>query len=61
MKVLDVGSGLGGPARNIARLSGATIIGIDCNDYFLCRAQKLTKTQGLSDSVTFTKVLLPVN
>lgn len=29
MRVLDVGSGLGGPARHIARVSGARITGVD--------------------------------
>ena len=32
-KVLDVGCGVGGPARNIARFSGADITGITINDY----------------------------
>ena len=35
MKVLDVGCGVGGPMRSIARFSGATIEGVNNNDYQL--------------------------
>ncbi len=35
MKVLDVGCGVGGPMRAIARFSGATIEGVNNNDYQL--------------------------
>lgn len=33
MKVLDCGCGVGGPARNIARMSGAHVTGITISDY----------------------------
>jgi sterol 24-C-methyltransferase len=33
MKVLDVGCGVGGPARNIARFSGAHVTGLNNNDF----------------------------
>jgi sterol 24-C-methyltransferase len=33
MKVLDVGCGVGGPARNIARFSRADVTGVTINDY----------------------------
>jgi cyclopropane fatty-acyl-phospholipid synthase-like methyltransferase len=29
MTVLDVGSGLGGPARQVARTTGVTVIGVE--------------------------------
>ena len=32
-RVLDVGCGVGGPARNIARFSGAEITGVTINEY----------------------------
>ena len=35
MKVLDIGCGVGGPMRAIARFSGATIEGVNNNDYQL--------------------------
>ena len=37
MKVLDVGCGVGGPMRSIARYSGASIEGVNNNDYQLQR------------------------
>ena len=37
MTVLDVGCGVGGPARNIARFSGAKIEGVNNNDYQLSK------------------------
>ncbi len=35
MKVLDVGCGVGGPMRSIARFSGASVEGVNNNDYQL--------------------------
>jgi sterol 24-C-methyltransferase len=32
MKVLDVGCGVGGPMRNIARFSGADVTGVTINE-----------------------------
>lgn len=39
MKALDVGCGIGGPMRNIARFSGAAIVGINNSTYQLQRAE----------------------
>lgn len=39
MKVLDVGSGIGGPMRTIACASGAEITGITINGYQVKRAK----------------------
>jgi sterol 24-C-methyltransferase len=39
MRVLDVGCGVGGPMRTIARFSGAHITGLNNNGYQLKRAQ----------------------
>ncbi|OCH83743.1 S-adenosyl-L-methionine-dependent methyltransferase, partial [Obba rivulosa] len=55
MKVLDVGSGVGGPALQIARFSGAHITGINNNEFQLERAKKYTTGAGLDDQVTFVK------
>ncbi len=38
MTVLDVGCGVGGPMRNIARMSGCSVVGINNNTYQVTRA-----------------------
>jgi ubiquinone/menaquinone biosynthesis C-methylase UbiE len=53
MTVLDIGSGLGGPARQIARSSGCTVVGIDITAAYVDFAEALTCTAGLGDQVTF--------
>jgi ubiquinone/menaquinone biosynthesis C-methylase UbiE len=53
MIVLDIGSGLGGPARQIARSSGCTVVGVDITPAYVDTAQALTHTPGLDDQVTF--------
>jgi sterol 24-C-methyltransferase len=35
--VLDVGCGIGGPMRNIAKFTGTKITGITLNEYQVCR------------------------
>ncbi|HVH80905.1 MAG TPA: methyltransferase domain-containing protein [Stellaceae bacterium] len=47
MRVLDVGCGIGGPMRSIARFSGAEIVGINNNDYQLDRAETHTRATNL--------------
>jgi sterol 24-C-methyltransferase len=49
MKVLDVGCGVGGPMRSIARFSGATVEGVNNNDYQLERVESHNARAGLSD------------
>eukprot|EP00274_Cyanoptyche_gloeocystis_P001395 CAMPEP_0196656506 /NCGR_PEP_ID=MMETSP1086-20130531/17426_1 /TAXON_ID=77921 /ORGANISM="Cyanoptyche gloeocystis , Strain SAG4.97" /LENGTH=340 /DNA_ID=CAMNT_0041989277 /DNA_START=114 /DNA_END=1136 /DNA_ORIENTATION=+ len=55
MKCLDVGCGVGGPARTIARFSGAHIVGLNLNDYQIKRGQKLGEHYQLSNLVTYQK------
>ena len=55
MNVLDVGCGIGGPARTIARFSDARITGITLNQFQRDRAEKYTKQQGLQDSCRFVQ------
>eukprot|EP00612_Vaucheria_litorea_P001309 CAMPEP_0171456974 /NCGR_PEP_ID=MMETSP0945-20130129/3244_1 /TAXON_ID=109269 /ORGANISM="Vaucheria litorea, Strain CCMP2940" /LENGTH=299 /DNA_ID=CAMNT_0011982501 /DNA_START=414 /DNA_END=1313 /DNA_ORIENTATION=- len=50
-KVLDVGCGIGGPYRNIARFTGANITGITINQYQVQRANELNAKIGMSDQV----------
>ncbi|PWN20633.1 putative delta(24)-sterol c-methyltransferase [Microstroma glucosiphilum] len=55
MRVLDVGCGVGGPAREIARFAGVEIVGLNNNEYQIARAEKYTKKAGLQDQVSFVK------
>jgi sterol 24-C-methyltransferase len=48
MKVLDVGCGVGGPMRSIARFSGATIEGVNNNDYQIEKVRSHSEKAGLS-------------
>lgn len=53
MLVLDVGSGLGGPARTLAAEFGCHITGIDLTRDFCEAAEALTQRLGLADRVRF--------
>jgi len=55
MTALDVGCGVGGPARCIAVFSEGNVVGLNNNDYQLARAKKITEEAGLSGQVTFVK------
>ncbi len=48
MKCLDVGSGVGGPMRGIARFSGAEVVGVNNNEYQVKRSEILNARYGLS-------------
>ncbi|KAK7059787.1 delta-sterol C-methyltransferase [Favolaschia claudopus] len=53
MRVLDVGCGVGGPARTIARFADAQVTGVTINEFQVQRARKYTKAAELDDLVTF--------
>jgi SAM-dependent methyltransferase len=53
MHVLDVGSGLGGPARHFAEAYRCRVTGIDLTEEFVRVAQSLTRRCGLDDRVRF--------
>ncbi|XP_039137302.1 cycloartenol-C-24-methyltransferase 1-like [Dioscorea cayenensis subsp. rotundata] len=55
MKVLDVGCGIGGPLREIARFSSTSITGVNNNEYQISRGTELNRLGGLSDSCNFVK------
>jgi len=55
MTVLDLGSGIGGPARTMAAEFGCRVTGIDLVDEYLRTAEMLTGMVGLGDRVTFKK------
>ncbi len=48
MVVADLGCGIGGPLLEIARFSGAKIVGVNSNAYQLGRARKFTEEAGLT-------------
>jgi len=52
-RVLDVGSGFGGPARRIAQQTGASVHGIDITAEYVVAASDLTRRCGLEHLVTF--------
>jgi SAM-dependent methyltransferase len=52
-RVLDVGSGFGGPARQIARRTAHHVVGIDLAPAYVEAARALTARTGLSDLVHF--------
>ncbi len=54
MRVLDVGCGVGGPAREIATFADVHIVGLNNNEFQVGRARTLTAKAGLSDRVSYT-------
>jgi sterol 24-C-methyltransferase len=55
MKVLDVGCGVGGPMRAIARFSGANVVGVNNNDYQIKRGRKQNEEAYLAHLCDFMK------
>jgi sarcosine/dimethylglycine N-methyltransferase len=53
MSVLDVGSGIGGPARFLAASYGCRVSGIDLSETFVDAARYLTGRTGQSGQVSF--------
>ncbi len=49
--VLDVGSGLGGPARRLAKATGCRVTGVDLSEDYCAVGNKLTTWLGLSECV----------
>jgi len=52
-RLLDVGSGFGGPARIISARSGATVVGVDITTQYVEAAKWLTEQTQQSHRVTF--------
>src|SRR6201992_2314783 len=51
--VVDIGSGVGGPSRYLARIYGCRVSGVDLTPEFVETATALTARVGLSDRVDF--------
>ena len=52
-RVLDLGSGLGGPARTLAAEFGCEVVGLDIVKEFCRAADMLTEWAGMTDRVSF--------
>lgn len=54
MHVLDVGSGLGGPARRLARATGCRVTGVDLSESYCAVGTTLNEWTGMSEQVKLT-------
>ena len=55
MTVLDVGCGVGKPAREIATFTGCNVVGLNNNAYQIERATANAAREGLGHKVSFVK------
>jgi len=55
MTALDLGCGIGGPGRTMARFSQANIVGLNNNDYQLSRAKLISAEHGLGHLCSYFK------
>ena len=51
-EILDIGSGIGGPARYFARTFGCRIVGVDLTAEFCEVARRLNEAVGLADKIS---------
>ncbi|KAJ4912005.1 Cycloartenol-C-24-methyltransferase [Raphanus sativus] len=54
-KVLDVGCGIGGPLREIARFSNSSVTGLNNNEYQITRGKELNRLAGVDKTCNFVK------
>ncbi|KAK6261031.1 hypothetical protein SCA6_015505 [Theobroma cacao] len=53
--VLDVGCGIGGPLREIARFSSTSVTGLNNNEYQIERGKELNRIAGVDKTCNFVK------
>ncbi|MBL8584583.1 MAG: class I SAM-dependent methyltransferase [Rhizobiaceae bacterium] len=53
MDLLDIGCGIGGPARAMALATGARVTGVDLTPEFVAAAVELSQMSGMADRVSF--------
>ncbi|KAL3654820.1 hypothetical protein CASFOL_000606 [Castilleja foliolosa] len=56
-EVLDVGCGIGGPLREIARFSKTSVTGLNNNEYQITRGKALNRVGGVDQTCDFVKVI----
>ncbi|XP_021619756.1 cycloartenol-C-24-methyltransferase isoform X2 [Manihot esculenta] len=54
-KVLDVGCGIGGPLREIAKFSEASVTGVNNNEYQITRGEELNRIAGVDKTCNYVK------
>ena len=52
-RVLDIGCGIGGPARRMAATAGCDVLGVDLTPSFVATATELSRLTGLGDRTEF--------
>jgi len=52
---IDLGCGVGGPGRTVARFTEANVVGLNNNDYQITRCKKITAEQGLGHLCSYMK------
>ncbi|KAJ6445356.1 sterol 24-C-methyltransferase [Purpureocillium lavendulum] len=55
MKVLDVGCGVGGPAREMVKFTGCHVTGLNLNEYQIQRARNYATREGLEHKLDFVQ------
>jgi sterol 24-C-methyltransferase len=55
MRMLDVGCGVGGPAKEIAAFSKCSVVGLNNNGHQVQKAEELSKKDGMEKMVEFVK------
>lgn len=55
MKVLDVGCGVGGPAREMVKFAGCHVTGLNINEYQVQRAKSYAEKEGLAERLDFVQ------
>jgi ubiquinone/menaquinone biosynthesis C-methylase UbiE len=57
-RILDIGCGIGGPAFEMARTHGASVVGIDLEEPLIARAKQTAVELGLEKQCTFESVVV---